>query len=143
MLRVLNFVKAISAFIFLGILLLVYAYLPVMVDISPDESLAKVHKEDFFYYSIVVFLVINLFLFVIQKMIEPLIKSEEVKAWLRGFTFVINFYLTCLIGFVGVINNQGSVSTSGYMYLNFIGPILIIAWIVGLFVVIRSKPKTS
>jgi len=143
MLRVLNLVKTVSAFIFLGILLLVYAYLPIMVEVTPDQSLAKVHKEDFFYYAIAIFLVINLFLFIIQKMTEPLMDREEVKAWLRGFVFVINFYLTCLVGFVGVINNTTSVSMSSYAYLNFVGPLMIVAWLVGLIIVIKNKTKTA
>ncbi|MFT5642398.1 MAG: hypothetical protein ACI9A7_002507 [Cyclobacteriaceae bacterium] len=142
MLRVLNLVKVVSAFIFLGILLLVYAYLPVMVEITPDQSLPKVQKEDWFYYAIAIFLMVNLFLFIIQKMTEPLIEREDIKAMLRGFAFVINFYMTCLIGFVGVINNTTSVSLSSYAYLNFIGPVFIVGWIVGLIVVINSKAKT-
>ncbi len=139
MLRVINLIKIFSAFIFLGTLSLVYAYMPIMVSLD-EEGVAQVHKENFFYSSIVAFVVANLLILFIQKIINQKTISEELKAWVGGFTFVFNLYLSFIVGFLGVINNPTHIPASNYFYLNWLGPILIFAWTIGLiFLVLKRK----
>lgn len=142
MLKVLNFLKVLSVILFLGVLLLVYAYLPVMIDIQPDSQDIQVRKETFFYYSIAAFVMINLVLFVFQRLTEPKLMGEGIKAWMRGLSFIINIYLAMLVGFVGVINNATHINPSGYAYLNYLGPILLVVWGIGLaYIVFSGKYK--
>lgn len=139
MLKVVNFLKVLSIILFLGILLLVYAYLPVMANLTLEGTDLQLRKEDFFYFGIGVFTVVNLFFLGFQKMYEPLLSRLLVKAWVRGLSFVVNIYLTLIIGFIGVINNTAHLNPSGFSYLNYLGPFLIFSWVVGLIYVIRKK----
>lgn len=142
MVRAVKILKILSALLFLGTLLYVYSLLPVMVNIYPDAMGWELHKEYFFYGILIVFIIINVFLLFIERMITPIITSDEVLSWVRGLAFVVNIYISLLIGYVGVINNQGSFQPSSYIYLNYLGPILIFAWISGLIFLIRKNNKT-
>lgn len=139
MLKVVNFLKFLSILLFLGILLLVYAYLPVMVNLTLDNSDLQLRKEDFFYFGIGVFVVVNLFFLGFQKLYESHISKLEVKAWVRGLSFVVNIYLTLIVGFIGVINNTAHLDPSGFAYLNYLGPFLIFIWVVGLIYLAKKK----
>ncbi|WP_258097536.1 hypothetical protein [Marinoscillum pacificum] len=139
MLKVVNFLKFLSILLFLGILLLVYAYLPVMVNLTLDNSDLQLRKEDFFYFGIGVFVVVNLFFLGFQKLYESHISKLEVKAWVRGLSFVVNIYLTLIVGFIGVINNTAHLDPSGFAYLNYLGPFLIFIWVVGLIYLAKMK----
>lgn len=141
MLKVVNFLKFLSITLFLGILILVYAYLPIMVNLQPGSSEIQLHKETFFYYTIAVFVIVNIVMLAFQKLTENKISKLEVKAWARGAGFVVNIYLTLLIGFIGVINNAQHLDPAGFAYLNYMGPVLIISWIIGLIYLIFKKAE--
>lgn len=135
--KVLNFF---SSILFAMILLLVYAYLPISVDLNIDE-IGNIHKHQFFYYSIVIFIVYNLLLRVIFHFgLKGAI--DQLSSWFQLLIFCLNVYFTFLIGFVGVWNNATHVSPQGYAYLNYLGPILLASWFFGLaynlFIINRS-----
>ena len=138
MLKSVNLLKGLSILIFLGTLVLVYAYAPVMIKLEISSGL-ELHRESFFYFSMAFVLVVNLALLGFERMFEPRIHSEPLKAWVRGLTFVINFYFALIIAFVGVINNPQHLSVAGFSYLNYIGPVLIATWILGLAYLIYKK----
>ncbi|MEQ8470437.1 MAG: hypothetical protein RIC35_04595 [Marinoscillum sp.] len=139
MLRVVNFLKVLSIILFLAILLLVYAYSPVMVNLFEGNSDLQLNRETFFYFGITVFVVINIVLLAFQKLFEKNIRNDEVRSWVRGLGFVINIYLTLIVGFIGVLNNGAHLSAAGFAYLNYLGPFLIFSWICGLFYLLYAK----
>ncbi|MEQ8582933.1 MAG: hypothetical protein RIC30_11655 [Marinoscillum sp.] len=139
MLRVVSFLKLLSIILFLIILVLVYAYLPIMVAMEPGTGGLQLHKETFFYYVVAGFVIVNLVMLAFQKLFEGKIENEDVKAWVRSGAFVINICLTLLVGFIGVLNNSGHLNPSGFAYLNYMGPVLIFSWILGLFYLIYKK----
>lgn len=139
MLRALNLLKLFSIFLFLIILLLVYAYLPIIVNLRPGSTDIQLHKETFFYATIAFFVVVNVVLLAFQKLYENKIRKEDVKAWVRGLTFVINLYITFMIGFIGVINNTAHIKAEGFAYLNYLGPFLVFSWIVGLIYLVQKR----
>ncbi len=141
--KAVNVLKVISAIVFLGTLLYVYSLLPVMVTLHPEDSSWSVHKEYFFYGVIILFMVLNIFLIAMERMLRPLIKIEEVRAWVKGLAVVLNFYLACMIGSVGVMNNANDFQPGSYGYLNYIGPVLIVVWVIGLIFNMQNKPKTD
>lgn len=143
MLRVVSFLKFLSILLFLIILLLVYAYLPVMVDIQPDENAIQLQREDFFYFAVGIFVVFNIAILGFQKLVEPLIENMDLKAWLRGIGFVVNVYLTLIIGFIGVMNNSAHLDAAGFNYLNYLGPFLIFSWFIGLIYLFINRGKTA
>ena len=109
----------------------------------PEDASWSVHREYFFYGAIIFFLVLNIFLIALERMIRPLISKEEVRAWVKGLAVVLNFYLACMIGSVGVFNNANDFQPGSYAYLNYIGPVLIVVWIIGLIFNVLNKPKTN
>lgn len=143
MVKAINVLKIISAIVFLITLLFVYSLLPVMVNINPEEIGWSLHKEYFFYGLLTFFIVINVFLIFIERMISPLLPTEDLKAWVKGFSFVINLYLSFLLGYVGVLNNQNHFQQGSYAYLNYLGPILVFAWVVGLILFFMKSRKTA
>lgn len=138
MLRVVNLVKVFSVFIFLGTLSLVYAFMPIMVKLD-EEGTLEIQKENFFYGSIAVFVMVNVLTLVIQNILNEKLSSEMLKSWIGGFTFVINLYLSFLIGFLGVLNNPADIPAANYFYLNWLGPILFLFWIFGLIFLVLKK----
>ncbi len=139
MLKAVNILKVLSVVLFLGTLLIVYAYAPVMVKLRPETTELQLHKESFFYFFIAVFVIINIALLAFEKLYEKSIQKTEVKAWVRGFTFILNFYFALITGFIGVINNTQHLKLSGFAYLNYIGPFLIFSWIIGLIYLVVNR----
>jgi hypothetical protein len=146
MVKVVNFVRILSILLFLAILGLVYAYLPVMVEMAPEAGVLTIRRENFFYFAAAAFLLINIFCWFLIKMAVPrlqVFKGIETAAWFAALPFVVNVYITFLVGFVGVINNQIHVSLAGYSYLNYLGPFLFFSWLVGLIYLIVKKKQTA
>lgn len=141
--KAINVLKVISAFVFLAVLLFVYSLLPVMTSLVPDDASWSVHREYFFYGALIFFLVLNIFLIALERMIRPLISREQVRAWVKGLAVVLNFYLACMIGSVGVLNNANDFQPGSYGYLNYIGPVLVVMWIVGLIFIGLNKSKND
>ncbi len=143
MAKAINVLKVISAFVFLVTLLFVYSFLPVMVNLNPEDSGWLVHKEYFFYSILTVFILLNIFLLILEKILNGFISNEEIRAWIKGLAFVLNLYLSFIIGYIGVMNNAGHFQNGSYSYLNFLGPILVAGWIVGLIFLVFNKNKTA
>mgnify|MGYP006266917635 CR=1 FL=1 len=146
MVRTVKFLRFLSFLLFLGILTLVYAYLPVIVQLTEDFNQLTVHKEDFFYYVVALFLIINVFIVIMNRIVSPLIENrsgEMAVAWFTALAFVLNIYLTMLMGYVGVLNNQTHIPLDAYAYLNYIGPFLLMVWLAGFFYLTVNKKQTT
>ena len=146
MIKMVNLIRVLSIVLFLGVLALVYAYLPVMVRVLPQDQTMLIHREYFFYYAVGVFFVVNGFSWGLIKIIDPLIelkRGEMATAWFNMIAAVLNIYLALILGFIGVLNNPQHVSASGFSYLNYMGPILLIIWMVGFFYLSVNKKSTT
>lgn len=116
--------------LFAGIFLLVYAYLPIQVNLNV-EGLASLHKQDFFYKVLLGVVVINVLLRVLIHVGLRGI-NDRLFVWISSFIFIFNLYVTLLIGFIGVANNPLHFTANSYSYLTYLGPLMLIAWMVGL-----------
>jgi hypothetical protein len=146
MVKVVGIVRVMSVILFLIALGLVYAYLPVMVKVWPGDGGILLHKEYFFYYTVAIFFVLNLFTWGLIQLSRPLLSlkgSEEFSAWFESIRVILNIYLTLLLAFIGVINNPLHVSAEGFAYLNFVGPVLLLIWFIGIFYLSFKKKSTS
>ena len=131
MLRAVNFVRLLSIMIFLGTFSLVYSYLDPMVSFSLETDIPTLHRTDFFYLGALIFLVINIFLWLLIKIVVPKIAKRFgilSAGWFAMLPVVVNFYICFLIGFLGALNNTSSLELSSYAYLNYLGPILLVIW---------------
>ncbi|MFY0600643.1 MAG: hypothetical protein JXR03_13305 [Cyclobacteriaceae bacterium] len=143
MVKAVNSLKILSLLVLLVTLLFVYAFLPVMVNLNPDVSGWSLHKEYFFYVVVGASLILNIFLIFAERTLSSIISSEEINAWIKGFSFVLNLYFSFLIGYVAVINNQNHFQSGSYAYLNYLGPILVLVWIIGLIFLSLKRNKTT
>ncbi|MBC6400781.1 MAG: hypothetical protein GDA51_02480 [Ekhidna sp.] len=137
MIKAVRVLNLFSTLLFAAVLLLVYAYLPISVNLNL-EQLGNLHKQDFFYRSLIIFLALNILLrLVIFYGLKRL--KASLLSWVSGLIFVTNFYCTLLIGFIGVWNNPTHISPAGYGYLNIMGPIFLIIWLAGLIFLVFKK----
>lgn len=146
MIRTVKFLRILSILFFLGVLTLVYAYLPVMVQLTEEYNQLTLHKENFFYFAVAFSLIVNIFLLLLANILLPVVQNkagEDAAAWWISLAFVINVYLGLLVGYIGVINNPAHVSSSGFAYLNYLGPVLLLIWIIGFFYLIVKKKETA
>ncbi|WP_421765370.1 hypothetical protein [Ekhidna sp.] len=138
MIKAIKVFNSISVLLFSVILLLVYAYLPIMVDMN-IAGVKDLHKQTFFFYAFGSFVVINI-LIRIGASLGSRNLSEDLAAWVRAILFIVNFYLASMVGFIGVINNTGHINPSSFGYLNYLGPVFLIIWVIGLiFFIIKKK----
>ncbi|WP_420319118.1 hypothetical protein [Ekhidna sp.] len=138
MVKAIKVLNRISVLLFSAIFLLVYAYLPIAVDLAID-GVTQVHKQNFFYYFFGAFVVINILLRITTSQGTKNM-NEELSAWIRSIVFIVNFYLTTIVGFIGVLNNTNHINPESYAYLSYLGPTLIGIWIIGLiFLIIKNK----
>lgn len=142
MVKAVRILTLFSFLFFLVILLLVYAFLPIMVKLD-FEGMLEVNKESFFYYTLSGFVVINLLAALVRKLSAPYFHSEESNAWSNSFAFVFNVSMTLMIGFVGVLNNPAHIKPTSYAYLNYLSPILFLVWISGLIFIVLRNRKTA
>jgi len=137
MIKAVRVLNLFSTILFAGILLLIYAFLPISVDLNL-QGIGDMHRQDFFYNAIILFLVFNVLLRLIitvgLKQLRPVLQ-----AWSSLFITIFNVYLTLIIGFIGVWNNSTHIAPSSYAYLNYMGPLFIIFWIGGLIFLAFKK----
>ena len=90
MVKAIKVFNSISVFLFSVILLLVYAYLPIMVDLNV-EGLQDLHKQTFFYYAFGSFVLVNV-LIRLGVTLGSRGLDENLSAWIRAILFIINFF---------------------------------------------------
>jgi len=130
-----------SVLLFSAIFLLVYAYLPISVNLE-IEGMGQLHKQTFFYYLFGTFLGINIIMRVALHLGLRGVE-DDTSAWIRSIIFVINFFLTTLVGFIGVLNNSTHISPGNYAYLNYLGPVFLVIWAIGLIFLLISKKNQA
>ncbi len=130
MIKAVKILNLFSVLLFTSILLLIYAYLPIQVELYLEE-VKSLHKQTLFYYVFAAFIVLNVSLIVITNLLLKKL-SEIISAWVKSFIFVVNFYLTTLIAFIGVINNATHLKIEDFVYLMYVSPIILALWCIGL-----------
>jgi len=138
MIQAVKVLNVTSILLFTVVLLLIYGYLPISVDVN-IEGIDNLHKHRFFYYSLSAFIGVNIIVRLILNFGFKSV-SENVFAWMTSLIFILNLYLTFIVGFMGVWNNSNSISASSYAYLNYLGPFFILIWVGGLiFLVVKKR----
>ena len=137
MIKAIKVLNLFSIFLFAAILLLIYAYLPIQVELSVD-GIGQLHKQTFFYYVFVSFIVLNIVLRFVANTLQRSLTDKK-SSWVRSIIFILNFYFTTIIGFIGVINNSTHISPNNYAYLTYLGPVFLVTWLIGLIFLLIKK----
>ena len=137
MINAIKVLNTFSVLLFAVVLLLVYSYLPIQVDLNID-GVSSIHKQTLFYQLFGGFIVLNLLLRVTINVGFRQI-TGLLKAWITILIFIVNFYLALIVGFIGVWNNATHISPEGYNYLNYLGPVFVVIWVGGLIFLVFKK----
>ena len=147
-----------SVLIFIFVLLYTYAALPdqVAYEIDSQGAISKmISKNAFFYAGIILFVVLNVSLITLGKLIEnqgtknikklfPIgdIFRDYMLTWIYSFVGIINISLCIMSLFVHSINNQNEISSGDFNFFFYLIPVFFVVWIVGLFWILVKKFKS-
>ncbi|MDN5216744.1 hypothetical protein QQ020_32035 [Fulvivirgaceae bacterium BMA12] len=147
MISIVKAVRVISSLGFLGVLLFVYAYLPNTVKLPLDYLEATeitMEKGNLFYTVIGVFALVSMVSFFATRMINTLPAREmnfkrNLNSWSISFMAIINIFLIFSLIIISIINDSESTVSSYYALLAYIGPILLVLWLVLLVFLITRR----
>jgi hypothetical protein len=161
MIRFIKLFQIISILFFLPVLLIVYAYLPEQVGLTTDRMGLlgnQISRETFFYSVLFLFVISNILCISLGKALKQLparqslsgnaifynsASKNEIISWLKSFCIILNALFIFGTIYIGMLNNEEAVQGKSYNFLFYIGPILIIIWILLFVIVILRRPKNS
>lgn len=161
--RFIKLIQIISIIIFLGVLVLVYAYLPQQVDFTIDRSglfAETISREFFFYGMLAIFVISNILCIGLGKALEQLPAQHKkpgggavffnaatknaIIGWIKSFCFILNAVFIFGLMYIGMLNNADSIKGDNFGLFLFIGPVLVIIWLLLLvFIILRQKIKSA
>ncbi len=152
--KLVGFFKTTSWLLFLGALLWSYAYLPAQVTYRFDPSgaaLGVTSKTNFFFASLGIFIIVNIVCIIFLRTLKRVDSSDEgvglqnrsfkkdIAMWINGFIGILNIFFSLSLMLISNLNGsqefQGSF-TGAFIY---VGPTLILIWIIYLLTLIAKK----
>lgn len=148
-----RFFWKISIAVFTVVFLYVYAYLGVKVGINYNEYgviTDSISKEQFFYFGIALFAIMNILLWSIGKVF---LKSnaadrdwlfdfkDKVKAWVISFAAAINIFLITVLAYIFMVNMQDGLSADRHGWVIYVGLTFVLLWAALFFVLLAQKMK--
>lgn len=129
-----------TVLLFLPFLLYGYAGAPDLLSLGFGHSDQEViSKGTFFYLAVGLFFMANISMYLAAKLIKLRFPKRQLfyylRQWLRSFAGISNIFLTFLLLFISMSNSTESFNLSRYKFLVYVGPILLIAWLVLLVVI--------
>ena len=121
----------ISIVMFLGTLLYIYAGMTEKMTFSGTIGvLGYFTKNEFFYLTFGVFLIVNIFSYVLVRLLEIRMKNSKlIHTWvggLFGFSCVVNFFFITSLFALSFFQN----GILDFFYLAYVGPALIVIWMI-------------
>lgn len=140
-------IRGASSFIFLVVLLYVYAYLPDPLELPLailDVGGLLIGKGILFYSMLSLFAVVAIISFWIIKLISALPGEtagykRSLINWSGTFAIVINIFLIISLIIIAIVNNTEQGVSGNYTALAYAGPLLIVIWLFWLLVVLAKR----
>ncbi|GAB2989450.1 DNA topoisomerase IV [uncultured Cyclobacterium sp.] len=155
--RFAKFFYFLSIGLFLFVFMYAYASMPDFATYEQNSKglpVKQVSKESFFYFTVILFFVYNVLLVIPGKMIEmkgsnalhrlfPVGDSyrDRILAWIYSFIGVGNLCLSIMVFYIHSLTNQNEIRNTEYNVFFYLVPILLAAWVIGLFIVLVGKMK--
>lgn len=147
--RLIKLLYLISILAFLVMMLYVYAFLPDDVNLSSIFGTTILSKSYFFYTTIILFVVLNLlasfFTYILRGILSKpnaLVSKEKrdsIIVWGSALKLIISIFFTLSITFIGMQQNDDHLDISDFGFLVYIGPVLLIMWILSIFILLLKK----
>jgi hypothetical protein len=139
MFQIAKVVRLVFIFFFLVVLLFIYAYLPLTIDIGIEE-IGRVGRGLFFYTTVGAFMTFYLITYFLKYYVDRQGIGQYQRLFVHLLPAVLYFAMTLLIAFIGVNNNADDIRPSTFYYLNYLCVVILVGWIFGfLFVLIKRK----
>lgn len=157
--RLVKFFWYISIIVFLITLLFVYAYLPGRVGVHADPAGIPdyyIDKATFFYTSIALFLLANIPLFILRRLLQKhwaeshvatqksvgrLSLQKDLSNWLLSLATALNIFFIIGVVYLGIFNNAEGLDMWKFAPVVYAGPLLIgILFIVLLYIFFKKRP---
>lgn len=147
----------ITVFLFVVGFLYIYASLPekVTYELSGDGGTGKqLGRDTFFFVAMATFVLLNLMIVVPAKMAESnfslrvrrILRAgdpfrDQILSWVYSFAAIFNVNLIILNLYVSRINAFVRNDSSWFDFIYYLGPLLLLLWIVGLFFLLGKRIK--
>lgn len=143
--------KVITTLFFLAVLIYVYAYLPASIEVPMsfgEAGLQSISKSGLFYICTGIFGFLYLFVFLTKRLGGGIMAKEKsfvnlLNIWADSFMIVVNIYLVLALIIIGIINNKEGVVEGDYTIMAYIGPVLMLLWLLFLMVVFIKRFKVK
>ena len=144
--KFLKFFTNVSVVIFLATLLLVYAFLPDPLGILFYDNGSTEHeisKNIFFYSMLSVFIIIQVIMVLFKRGNGIKLNGQRpyLFTWFRGFHLSINLFIILISIFIGFANNAVNYTYDSIRFLVYIGPLIVILWLIMLpvFMIVKKS----
>jgi len=161
MIKFIKFFQLLSIIIFLPVLIFVYSYLPEQVTLTSDRTgflSDSISRETFFYTVLFLFALSNILCISLGRALRLLparqsftgmavfynqASKDGIIAWLKGFSIVLNSLFIFGTIYIGMLNNEEANQGIQYDFLLYIGPILILIWLLLFVFIILRRPNNK
>jgi len=152
-----GFFRTVSYLFFLAALLWSYAYLVGQVDygLGLEGSAPIIDRNTYFFSAILVFLFVNIIISWFIKSLKKVSSAKDGKGlrnyslkrdllvWFKGFGGIINLVLALIMFFIGLMNISESRSAFTLNFYVYLGPILLLIWMIYLVVILTKTRSTE
>ncbi len=137
----------VSLLVFLGILLLTYAFFAenVLVYQSAAQEEFFLTRHQIFYFLLFVFLIVNGLFYALGRTLSFTRKGElsakqvHLRSWLFGFASVVNVFFIFSLGYISLINSKTSYAPEDLAFMVYIAPVMLAGSMMWLLVVLFKK----
>jgi hypothetical protein len=111
-----------------GLFFYMYAALPQEVALSEAERSISISRNSFFYFSIMLFAMVNVLVFVVNKLLSH--GDQGFSAWFYGLVITFNLFFLSSLGFLHVFNGGDRYDYSRMGPIIYGSLVLICIWMV-------------
>ena len=115
----------------------VYAGLPETVVFSESEGSLSISRNGFFYTTIILFAIINVLVFVVNKLLSN--GDQGFSSWFYGLVVTFNFFFLTSLGFLYVFNGADRYDFSMMGPIMYLSLILLCIWMISWPVILIYK----
>jgi hypothetical protein len=117
-----------SLLLLFAVFFYIYAALPEVVTFSREEGGLSISRDGFFYLSIAMFALINVLVFVVNKVLAN--GDQGFSSWFYGLVVTFNFFFFTSLGFLHILNGGDRYNFSQMGPAVYGSLILICVWMI-------------
>jgi len=117
-----------SLLLLFAVFFYIYAALPEVVTFSREDGALSISRDGFFYLSIALFALINVLVFVVNKVLAN--GDQGFSSWFYGLVVTFNFFFFTSLGFLHVLNGGDRYNFSRMGPAVYGSLILICVWMI-------------